>query len=260
MKQLRWIALASTLAAIAASAGPVRAERLVTSLSDYQVMITSNFLGTNLVLFGGIEADAGGAPPRSGYDIVATVSGPPQSLVTFRKKRVLGIWINAESREFQDAPAYLAFLSNRPLTTIVNHETLLRLQLGLENFPLLQHSNGETSETNDEPFRVALIRLRREQRLYREESNGVTFLTPLLFRAFIPLPADVPVGNYQVDVRLFADGAQIARTPAPFEVAKYGVEQIVTTAARDHGVLYGLATVGMALATGWFASIVFRRD
>jgi hypothetical protein len=43
-------------------------------------------------------------------------------------------------------------------------------------------------------------------------------------------------------------------------VAKYGFEQVVTAAAREHGVLYGLAVVSMAVATGWFASVVFRRD
>jgi uncharacterized protein (TIGR02186 family) len=257
MRRPHRTALVLALAMAAASAGQMRAERLVTSLSDYQVMITSNFVGQNLVLFGGIESDGGGQPRRSGYDIVATVTGPPQTLQTFRKERVLGIWLNAASREFENTPAYLAFLSNRQLTAIVNHETLLRLQLGLENYPLLQPG---TSETGDESFRVALIRLRREQGLYREESNGVTFLTPLLFRSLIPLPADVPVGTYQVDVRLFADGAQIARAQAPFEVAKYGFEQVVTAAAREHGVLYGLAVVGMALATGWFAAVVFRRD
>ena len=32
------------------------------------------------------------------------------------------------------------------------------------------------------------------------------------------------------------------------------------TAARDYGLLYGLVTAMMALATGWFASVVFRRD
>jgi hypothetical protein len=53
---------------------------------------------------------------------------------------------------------------------------------------------------------------------------------------------------------------QIARTPAPFEVYKSGFEQVVTAAAREHGVLYGLATAMMAIATGWFASVVFRRD
>jgi uncharacterized protein (TIGR02186 family) len=260
MRRPACAALPFAVAVLAASAIPARAERLVTSLSDYQVMITSNFLGQNLVLFGGIESDGAAQPQRSGYDIVATVTGPPQSLLTFRKRRALGIWVNAEPHEFPNTPAYLAFLSNRPLTAIVNHETLLRLQLGLENYPLPEGASAGTSENSAEPFRVALIRLRREQGLYREESNAVTFLTPRLFRAFIPLPADVPVGSYVADVRLFADGAQIARAPAPFEVAKYGVEQVVTAAAREHGVLYGLAVVAMALLTGWFASVVFRRD
>ena len=35
----------------------------------------------------------------------------------------------------------------------------------------------------------------------------MTFLTPTVFRAAIPLPADVPIGNYAIDVKLFADGA-----------------------------------------------------
>ena len=54
---------------------------------------------------------------------------------------------------------------------------------------------------------------------------GVVFLAPLLFRADIPLPAGVSVGNYQVDVRLFADGAMVARAPSAFEVYKAGFEQ-----------------------------------
>ena len=28
----------------------------------------------------------------------------------------------------------------------------------------------------------------------------------------------------------------------------------------EHGLLYGMATAGMALLTGWFASVVFRRE
>jgi hypothetical protein len=39
-----------------------------------------------------------------------------------------------------------------------------------------------------------------------------------------------------------------------------GIEQFVANSARDHALLYGLATTLMALLTGWFASIVFRRD
>ena len=67
---------------------------------------------------------------------------------------------------------------------------------------------------------MAFIKLLRDRGLYREVANGVTFLAPTLFRASIPLPAEVQVGTYEVDVRLLTDGMQIARAPAPFEVYK----------------------------------------
>jgi uncharacterized protein (TIGR02186 family) len=253
--------LAVTFAALAATAAPAAGERLIASLSNHRVMVTSNFTGDELVLFGAIEQDAQSVRRRGGYDIVATVTGPRQTLVTFRKERLLGIWANYDSRVFEDVPSYLAVLSNRSLDAIANAETLRRLQLGLDNVVLLQRASVNIADSaRDDPFRQAFVRIREKAGLYRQETNGVTFLTPALYRASIPLPAEVPTGNYEVDVRLFADGAVITRAQSAFEVYKAGFEQIVTAAARDHGVLYGLATAMMALATGWFASVVFRRD
>jgi uncharacterized protein (TIGR02186 family) len=109
-------------------------------------------------------------------------------------------------------------------------------------------------------FRDALIRLRMQRKLYVEEPAGVTFLTPNLFRATIRLPAEAPVGTYDVDVRLFADGTPLARANSALEVVKVGIEQFIVNAAAHHGILYGLFTTLMALLTGWFASVVFRKD
>jgi uncharacterized protein (TIGR02186 family) len=240
---------------------PVSAERIVTSLSNHRVMVTSNFIGDELVLFGSVERDASTVARRGGYDIVVTVSGPRQTLVTFRKERVLGIWVNTDSRVFENVPSYLATLSNRPLEAITSADTSRRLQIGLDNVELPQRPSSNIADSSrDDPFRRAFVRLQTEHRLYREVTNGVTFLTPTLFRASIPLPAEVPVGDYVVDVRLFADTAAIARATSALEVYKAGFEQIVTTGAREHGLLYGLVTAAMALMTGWFASVVFRRD
>ena len=75
-----------------------------------------------------------------------------------------------------------------------------------------------------------------------------------------PIPAEAPFGNYDVDVKLLADGALLTRTNSAFEVVKVGFEQFVASSARDYGLLYGLATAIMAMLTGWFASVVFRRD
>jgi uncharacterized protein (TIGR02186 family) len=88
----------------------------------------------------------------------------------------------------------------------------------------------------------------------------VTFLTPTLFRTGIPLPAAVPIGTYNVEIKLFSDGALVARTETAFEIVKVGFEQFVATTSRQDGFAYGLVTMAMALMTGWMASIVFRKD
>ena len=59
---------------------------------------------------------------------------------------------------------------------------------------------------------------------------------------------------------MFADKALLARANSAFEIVKVGFEQFVATAARDYGLLYGITTAMMAMMTGWFAAVVFRRD
>ena len=254
----RTVSFLVALAALAAATLPAAAERLVISVSKHRIQVTSNFVGEDLVLFGSVEPDANTVPRRRGYDIVVTVTGPRKQFVTRRKERRLGIWINVESSDFAGAPAFLAVLSNRPVEQIGTEEVRRRLQIGLDAMPLATGSTADV-ETND-PFRKAFIRINAKHQMYQEIENGVTFLTPHLFRAAIALPASAPIGTYSIDVKLLADGAPIARATSAFEVIKAGFEQLVAETAHHRPLLYGLITAMMALLTGWLASVIFRRD
>lgn len=246
-------------AALTLGASEAAAERLVSSLSTHQVLISSNFTGTELVLFGAIERDSETVPRRGGYDIIVSVIGPREAMVARKKERMFGIWTNTQSYTFERAPSYLAVLSNRPLHEIASPDLLGRLDIGFRNISLSQSASALGLRPPSD-FRDALFRLREERGLYRQDPSAVTFLTPNLFRASIVIPAEARLGNYEVDVQLFADGTNIARTSSALEIVKVGFEQIIATAARDHALLYGIGTTLMALLTGWFASIVFRRD
>ena len=258
---MRRLAITLALVIMACSARPAAAERLVVSLSNHRVAVTSTFVGEQLVLFGTIEPEPVTSPLRPPYDLVVTVTGPRETMRTRRKQRMLGIWVNVDSREFVRAPSYLAVLSNRPVNTIANQDTLRRLQVGLDNFLLPQHIGPDLADTvRDDPFRRAFVRLQMQQGLYRESGTAVTFLTPTVFRAAIPMPAAVPTGSYVIEVGLFSSGTLVARTNSALEVIKTGFEQYVADAARDYGLVYGMATALMALLIGWFASVVFARD
>ncbi len=256
----RALAISALTLAAALIAQPARAEKLIVSVSNHRVTVTPNYSGEELVLFGSVEKDAT-TPANRTYDLVVTVSGPRADMVTRRKEHRFGIWINTDSRQFLQVPAYLAIFSNRPIDAIASPEVQRRQQLGINNVVLTQRVGTDYADVvPNDPFRTAFVRLRTEHGLYRESNSAVTFLTPTLFRSGIPLPAEVPIGTYNVEIKLFADGQLVTRTETAFEIVKVGFEQFVATTSRQNGFAYGLATVVMALMTGWMASIVFRKD
>ena len=180
------------------AAGAARAEHLIVSVSNHRVTVTPNYSGEELVLFGSIEHDATTPVSRGSYDIVVTVAGPRTTMVTRRKERVFGIWVNANSREFLNVPSYLAVFSNQPLYAIAAPEILRRQQLGIDNVILTQRVGSDFADVvADDPFRPCLRAVaQKDHGLYRKSANAVTFLTANLFRTGIPLPAEVPIGTY----------------------------------------------------------------
>lgn len=240
------------------AAAQAQAESVVATLSDTRVEIQSNFVGTELTVFGAIERDAMTVGRTRGYDVVVVVRGPEEQVVTRRRDRVLGIWVNTESVTYRSAPSYYAALATRPIEEIGGSLILRRHQIGLGNLRL--DPVNEVLPDDYEVFRIAMVRRKAAQGLYIEGSEAVTMLTPTLFTTRIWLPAHIRTGGYRAHVFVFADGALLATERLGFWVAKSGFEEQVFRLAERRPLVYGLSCVAIALFAGWFAGIVFRRD
>ncbi|MCG6121449.1 MAG: TIGR02186 family protein [Microvirga sp.] len=249
-----------TAACLVLAVAQARAETLVTSLSSHQVQISSNYTGSQVVVFGAVQRDAQTIARASGYDAVIAVRGPRQQVLTVREKERLGpIWINRTQTKFAEIPSYYALLTSRPLGELTAEIMRGRLRLGAD-MVFEPETGAEPALPGDARFREALVRLRTRAGLYLQVDRGVTFINPTIFRAAIPLSAEAPTGNYEVEVFLFADGVPIARDRTNFELVKTGFEQQITTLAETNSFAYGAATAFMALLFGWLATVVFRRD
>lgn len=255
------IGVTLALAAGMVLAAPAMAERLVTSVSTHRVLISSNFTGTNLVLFGAIEDDETPSSQSKGYDIVVTVRGPARTFIARRKERVLGLWVNMDSRQFIDVPSYLAALSNRPPSELGPPEFLRRQRIGIANHTLRQRIGADFADVvQQDPFRIAFLRVKDGESLFHENPQGVTFRTAKLFLATVPIPGIAPTGSYEIETLLISESRVIAREITSIEVLKIGFERLIAQAARDHGFIYGFGTAFLALMTGLLASFLFRRD
>lgn len=231
---------------------PARAERLITTIAPSKISISASYSGGYIVIFGAI---ADPKATRPSYDAVATVIGPRQNLLVRRKERVLGIWVNRSSETFIGVPSYLAVSANRPFEAIAQPDVLHYHRIGLQHnvFP-------DQSVDENDPFQTNFIKTRIQEGLFVVQPNGVTFVSPTVFRADIPLSNTVLTGTYQVFVQIFADGQPIAEAPSTFQVEKIGLPQFVVASSVNYSLIYGLATMAMALLTGWIASVAFSRS
>lgn len=248
---------AALLLVLCYGCGMARAERLVVSVSQQQVRITSGFAGADLVVFGVADPeDATGGRP----DVVVTVRGPGQTFTAWRKARVLGLWVNSASRTFLDAPSFLDILTSRPIEEIAAADALQLGQIGLDRIVLKQPIGAEDADMAPaDPFRAAFLRLQQAMGLYRENTRGVSFLAPHVFRAEVAIPGTAPLGRYEVEVQLLRGGQPTASATTIFDVQKSGFEQTISEFSQRNGLLYGLAVATGSLLLGGLASILFRR-
>ncbi|MFG1182227.1 TIGR02186 family protein [Xanthobacter versatilis] len=257
---LRSLRIGSALLAvmIGLAALPVRADRLVVSVSQPQVRITSSFTGAELVVFGVAESQDQDEGP---IDVVMTVRGPGERFTTWRKSRVLGLWVNSDSRTFVEAPAFLAVLSNRPTDQMASPETLRVEQIGLNYNILVQRVGPDFADVVPrDPFRTAFLRIQAAQGVYREDARGVALLAPRVFRAEVSIPGTAPLGRYTVAVKVFRNGSLSATELSSFDVNKTGFEQKIAEFSQRDGWLYGLVVALGSLVVGFMGNLLFRRD
>nr|WP_321458433.1 TIGR02186 family protein [uncultured Cohaesibacter sp.] len=235
-------------------------ETIVADLSDRVIKINSNYTGSDIVVFGTIERDRSTVSRGEPYDLVVIVRGWDQTLVSRRKDRTFGIWINNARKLYNNAPNFYAISTSRKLSDIAHPSLLAKLQIGTDYLLLPPNFNPQDRFATYDPFRVAALRKMREKGLYSDDQSSVTFLSKTLFRSTIPIPANVEVGEYQVTVHLLRGGALLHSETEVLHVTKTGFEQHAFTLARDHEFFYGLACVLIALFTGWLTGVVFRKN
>jgi uncharacterized protein (TIGR02186 family) len=240
------LALLVLLAAV-----PARAEDLVSGVSQDIIQITSNYTGTNIVVFGAIE----GPQAAQGRDIVVVVRGPDEPMTVRRRDRVAGVWVNRDAARFEGLPAYYYLASTAPLSRIASQEALARYGIGFEALRPTQVG----SHHDPEPFRQAAIRYHKRVGLYTESPGSIDFLSETLFRTRVPVPAGVTRGQYNVEVYLFRDGQVVSVQSTPLFVDASGLERRLFNLAHDAPLSYGLACVLMAMLLGWISSVLFRR-
>ena len=220
--------------------------------SDPVVAVHSNFRGQTVTLFGSIEPEE---QAQSGpYSVVILVQGPSADWVVREKERRGGLVLNGASALYTRAPSYYAILSSSPPSQFASPETLDRQDLSFEEWAALVRQGVGPSDLDAE-----FVRLMRAAGNFIEGERSVVMHSATTFSARVPLASNAANGLYLARALILAEGVVVADTTTRFTVRTQGFERYVANLAGANPVLYGLATVLLALGTGWLGGVLFKR-
>ncbi len=267
IRHLRAVCAGIAIVATMAINPATSAEKLISTLSDSGIEINSSFTGEQIVVFGAITngdvvvgANDGDAQSEgkieTDYEVAVVVRGPEEEIVARRKDRILGLWVNAASHSFFKVPSYYVAHMSGNLAEGASEELLRQYKLGLDNLNFVRSAYDPA----DHAFAEALIQIRKDKGLYIENPEAVEFLAPGVFRTTFELPTIIPVGTFRVSVFIFRHEKLVAARTENLLVTKTGISDQIAKFARSNGFIYGLMTVALAIATGWFAGVIFRKD
>lgn len=233
---------------------PVQAEEVVLGLSMNQVEITTNFDGSEILVFGAVKRDS--PVPDEPMDVIVAVAGPSLPVVVRRKERRFGIWVNTEAVEVDAAPSFYAVATTRPLSQVLSNTEDLRHKVSI---PRAIRSVGSAGEVEDaQSFTEAVIRIRQASGAYSLQEGAVELTDETLFNTSIALPANLTEGDYPTRIFLTRGGSVVSVYETTIDVDKVGLERWLFDLSRQQPLLYGLMSLAIAIAAGWGASAAFR--
>lgn len=230
--------------------------RVIASLSQNAVSITTDFSGSEIFVYGAIER--GHFPDERDEDlgVIITVFGPSSPVTVRKKDRVFGIWANVESAVVDSAPSFYALASTEPLAAILTDEANSRANVTVDNS--IHIAAGPRGIADPEAYRDAIIRLNRDKGVYFDMIGEVEMVGKTLFQTHIDLPANLVEGNYAARIFLTQGGEVVDDFQTGIRVRKVGLERWIYNLAHEHSLIYGLLSILVALMAGWGASEMFR--
>ncbi len=234
-------------------AWPAMAEEVVVGLSQNRIAITTNFDGSEILIFGAVKRETTITEDPQ-LQVVITVAGPSVPLTVRRKEKRYGIWINTDAVEVDRAPSFYAVATSGSWSDVMKDVEDLRHHVSIRR--AIRSVGAEIA--GSEAFTRALIRIRERNGLYQTNIGAVELSEQTLFNTSVQLPANLTEGDYRARFFLTRGGNVVDTFETTIAVQKVGLERFLFRLSRDNPLVYGLMSLAIAIAAGWGASAAFR--
>jgi len=194
-----------------------------------------------------------------GAEAVMEVVGQAGDEHLMRKGRRGGLWLNVGEIEFHGAPSLYMAMSTDP--------KLLEAAAAAEpwGYPALKTRvtmSGLVQDPERNEFFEQFLKIKESEGLYTtfqepiKKSPVAGGLVPV--KGEFQLPTNVRPGSYEVCLSVIQEGRITAKNCGELKVTMVGFPAMIATLAYQHGAIYGIFAVVIAIVTGFAIGFIFK--
>ncbi len=228
----------------------VRGASLDLQVSPSQVGIGAFFRGQGVAVTAMIP---------QGAEAVLEVVGQAGDEHLMRKGRRGGLWLNVGEIDFHGAPSlYMAMSTNPKLLEAAGAAAPW-------GYPALKTRvtlSGQVPDQQRDEFFEQFLKLKESEGLYTifpaplKQSPAAGGLVPV--QGEFRLPTNIKPGSYQVCLSVIQEGRITAKECGELKVTMVGFPAAIATLAYQHGAIYGILAVVIAVVTGFAIGFIFK--
>ncbi len=236
-----------TILVILGLAASAPAEAVILQVVPPVVDISAFFHGREVTITGTLPA---------GHQAVAEVVGRTGEEHLMRKGRRGPLWMNIGEVTVTGAPSLYIALSSVPELLAQNSPW------GLQSLKKQINLAGLIQAQENGAFQEQFLELKQSEKLYAAQPGGLK-LSPagngrLEFRGKFWLPANIKPDTYKVCLTAVRDGKAVDRQCADLLVHMVGFPALLMSLAYEHGLMYGILAVVVAIFTGFLMGYLFK--
>jgi uncharacterized protein (TIGR02186 family) len=211
------------------------------------------------LLYNGAMLDVRG-PIAAGHEAAVVCVGKAGELELKRKGRVWGVlWMNTADVAFEGVPSVYLVSTSTPLDRLGPPEALADAGIGYDS---LRAAAAVKAPPEVAPAAFGeLVQLKEREGLFCVNESGVRISSDgaggAQLHARLFLPARVVPGDYEVRAYAFADGAARLLGSQTVHLRQGGMAAFISTTASAHGLVFGIASVLVAMAAGLLTGLAF---
>lgn len=199
---------------------------------------------------------------RAGEDLVLLCTGEEGTVELKEKERIWGLlWVNSGDIAFKNVPSLYQLASSGKWGNLPVKPDWTRAGMG---FPALEaRIVSRTDDDRQHRCFSELIKLKKHEGLYSIQEGGLE-VRPLgddwkEFSASFYFPSGAGPGTYRIRLMSFAEGKAVELADGKVSVRLAGAAAFMRSLSLEHGLLYGVFSVVIALIAGLLTGMIFSR-